>query len=95
MVAQISRATDTPVRQHHCRLQPPTIKWVTKEQRQQRQIKAWRCLIQPLAWLQSVFQQAHQAVTSMTQATLDQLQDELDNPPSEYPSHPGLMGILV
>ena len=95
MVGQVSRATDTPPRQHHCRLQPPTIKWVTKEQRQKRQLKGWRCLQQPLGWLQAVFYQAHQAVTSFKPDVIDQLQDEIGEPPTEFHTHPGLMGLLT
>ncbi len=94
-VTHISRATDTPLRHHHCRLQPPTIKRVTKEERQKRAFKSWRCLLQPLGWLQSVLFQAHQAITQCTADTLDQLQDELGQPPVEYHTHPGLMGLLT
>ncbi len=95
MVVQVSRATDTPVRQHQCRLQPPTIKWVTQEQRQERQIKAWRCLEQPLSWLQGVSYHAHQAASRADPSTIDLLQHELEDPPCEYHSHPGLMGLLA
>jgi hypothetical protein len=42
-----------------------------------------------------VGQRAHQAAAAYDLNTLDQLQDELDTPPTEFHSHPGLMGILL
>ena len=52
-------------------------------------------MLQPLAWLQSLFHLAHQAVLDHQPDTLDQLQDELSQPPVEFQSHPGLIGLHV
>ncbi len=59
-------------------------------------MRSWRCLTQPLGWLQEIFLRARQALVAEDLELLELLAVEVrDSAPGEFQTHPGLIGLMV